>query len=170
MADEAISPQARAAAAELKSQYCYLVDTQQWEALRSVVTSDARIVGYAWAPDESLGSFIAGLSDFAQGVTSHHQVHAPVMAARGPVIRARWGLEDYVTWEPGTKSFRGAADPDLSGFRGYGSYEEEYSPAGDGLTCSFMRLARIRIDFLHGPHPASRHGALAPRTDWLERP
>jgi hypothetical protein len=171
-----VSPQVRAAAAELKAQYCYFVDTQQWDKLRSLYTPDARIVGYVWAPDETADSFISGLAAFAAGVTSHHRVHAPVLQARpesviegrpGPVVRGRWSLEDYVTWAPGTKPFRGVDDPDLSGFRGYGYYEEEYAATAGGLKVSFMRLARIRIDFLHGPRPADRHGGLAPATDWV---
>ncbi|MFK4296606.1 hypothetical protein ABH924_001751 [Arthrobacter sp. GAS37] len=158
---------ARDAAYDLKARYFFYVDTQQWDQLRTLFTEDARFEGFAF---EGVGpdAFVQGAAALLAGARSVHQGFMPRLQAQSDsVIRGRWSMYDYLTWQPGTISFRGNSSPDLSGIRGYGYYDEEYRHTPEGWRIAFMRLTRLQIDLLHGARPEDTAGALPPDPRWL---
>lgn len=152
---------------DLKSRYFFHADNRQWTALRTLFTDDAAFEGFAFqgiGPDR----FVEAVSKFLEGVTSvHHGCMPQLRALSDTTVRGRWSMVDYLTWAPGSRSYRGNAEPDLSGFRGYGYYDEEYRLTPAGWRISFIRLTRLRVDLLHGSAPADTFGAPGPVPDWL---
>lgn len=154
---------------ELKAQYFYWMDNKQWGALRRVFTDDARFEGF---PFEMAGpdSWVAGLSSFFTGVTSQHRGTNPrfrqVAADR---VRGVWSMTDHLTWEPGTKIYRGIEIPGMYGLYGYGYYEEEYRRTESGWRIAFMRLTRVRIDpLVDRKVPSPEYDVPGPTLDWID--
>lgn len=147
-----IDPTDREAVLDLKARYFFCVDTRRWDELRTLFTDDARFDGFVAATDGP-DAFVDGVASFLAGVTSVHHGSMPQLVARSAdLIRARWSMVDLLTWPPGTKPLPGHDSSDLSGRRGHGYYEDEYRRTGDGWRISFMRLARVRVELLHGVH------------------
>ncbi|MFF4250672.1 nuclear transport factor 2 family protein [Streptomyces sp. NPDC001663] len=165
--DRVLDAAARDAAYDLKARYFFYVDSQQWERLRGLFTDDARFEGFAFG-GEGPDAFVRGVDGLLTGARSVHQGSLPRFRAQpDSLVRARWSMQDYLTWPPGSRSFRGNSSPDLSGIRGYGYYDEEYRRTPEGWRIAFLRLTRLRIDLLHGPHTEDISGALPPDLDWL---
>jgi hypothetical protein len=164
-----VDPYARSAAHELKARYFYYIDTRQFDRLPSLFTEDARLEGFAF-DDTQIGvdQFVTSVKQFVDGRHSQHHAFMPMLrAVSDTVVRARWSMRDLVTWEPGEKSYRNVSHPDLSGFVGYGYYEDEYRLTGGAFKIQFLRIARVRIELLYGPRPADNLGALDPNVEWL---
>jgi hypothetical protein len=163
-----VDPYARSAVHELKARYFYYIDTRQFDRLRSLFTEDARLEGFAFDTDIGVEQFVTGAEEFLVGRNSQHHAFMPMLRAESDtVVRARWSMRDYVTWEPGEKSYRDFSHPDLSGFVGYGYYEDEYRLSDGVFKIQFVRAARVRIDLLYGPRPTDMLGALGPDIEWL---
>ena len=162
-----VDPYARIAVQELKARYFYYIDTRQFSRLPSLFTDDARLEGFAFAPDQSVSveQFVTDAGRFLAGRNSQH--HGFMRAVSDTVVRARWSMRDLVTWEPGEKSYRNISHPDLSGFVGYGYYESEYRYSDGAFKIQFLRATRVRIDLLYGPRPSDGRGAPPPDTEWL---
>jgi hypothetical protein len=138
----------------LKSRYFRYVDTKRWDALREVFDDEAEFDGFAFAtagPD----AFVAGVSQYLEGIQSVHQGFMPDLRSRGPdLVRGIWSMFDQLVWEPGTRGYKGVELPGQWGIRGYGHYEEEYRRTPAGWRISFMRLTRLRVEPLVGPGSA----------------
>ena len=130
---------------QLKSRYCRCVDLKQWDALRMLFTADARVEGFAAAPNGAdVDTFIEGVAKRLEGSVTVHHCHQPDVVFTGPeTARGVWAMMDYNEWShpigmPGA--------PDAPGFNGYGFYEEEYRRVHREWRISFMRLTRLRVD------------------------
>ena len=159
---------------QLKSRYCRCVDLKQWDVLQTLFTTDARVEGFAAAPNGAdAETYIKGVAKRLEGSVTVHHCHQPDVVFTGPeTARGIWAMMDYNEW-PHPIGMPDA--PDAPGFRGYGFYEEEYRRVQDEWKLSFMRLTRLRVDPLkprdttqvatHGPGS----GWLRPSPDWLTR-
>lgn len=77
-------------------------------------------------------------------------------------------MQDYLTWAPNSRGYKGVELPNLHGLRGYGFYEEEYVQGDSGWRICFSRLVRTRIDLLVGESPITpEFDVLDPDPDWL---
>ncbi|MEV7574415.1 nuclear transport factor 2 family protein [Pseudarthrobacter sp. NPDC089323] len=153
----------------LKSQYFYWLDMQQWTALRSLFTDNAEFEGFPFEMDGP-DAWVHGVQRFFDGVVTQHRGAMPhfqeVTADR---VKGRWSMTDYLTWQPGSRTYRGIAIPGMYGIHGYGYYEEEYVRTPSGWRIAFMRLTRVRIDPLAGSHvPTPDYDVIPPTISWLE--
>ncbi|ABW12317.1 conserved hypothetical protein [Parafrankia sp. EAN1pec] len=152
---------------DLKAHYFFNIDNHRWAELHEVFTEDARFEGFTFA-GEGAALFVAGVAEFLDGTRSVHHGCMPSLRALSETrVRGRWSMHDYVTWRPGTRTFRGDCSPDLAGFHGYGYYEEEYQREPTGWRIAFMRLTRLRIDRIHSGEQDESLNALRPDFDWL---
>lgn len=158
------------AIADLKASYFYMLDTKQWDRLFELFTHDARFEGFAFDVTGSTAEFVAVVSAFLAGVRSQHQGSTPRFRLIRPGhVRGIWTMRDYLTWEPGSRVYKGIDVPGMHGIRGYGYYEEEYTHTADGWRISFSRLVRTRIDALVGPEPVTPgYDVHGPTLGWLE--
>lgn len=162
-------PGVREALQELKARYFYYVDSRQWDRLRSVFTDDAKSDGFGFE-GEGPDAFVEGVKERLDGAVSFHAGFMPQFSVQQDgSVRGRWAMHDYVTWPPGHKTYRGVHSSELSGFRGFGYYEEVYRKNSEGWRVSFIRLTRIRTDLLYGERPTTvdLSNALAPDTNWI---
>lgn len=163
-----VSAEVRDAISEIKSCYFYYVDTKQWTKLRQVFADDARFEGFSFGKDGP-DHFVDGAAKLLTGAVSVHHGCMPVFRTLDENhVKVRWSMHDYLTWEPGSKSFRNITSPDLAGFRAYGYYEEVYRRTSAGWRIAFMRLTRLRIDLIGlSTQSDDGYGALAPDLDWI---
>lgn len=127
----------------LKARYCRYVDTKQWDAWRGVFTENVEFAGLS-AAFASLDEFISVQKERLAEAVSVHHCHTAELELTGPVAaKGIWAMCDYVEypWKP-----------ERRGFVGYGFYEEEYRLEADGWKISRLRMERLRIDPLVGPH------------------
>ena len=156
------------AISDLKARYFQYLDGKMWDRLHELYTPDARFEGYAFNDAASPEVFIETVSAFLTGVRSQHQGYMPRFAGTAGTIRGLWAMHDYLTWEPGSRVYKGIDTPGMYGLRGYGYYEEEYTLTEDGWRISFSRLVRTRIDPLVGvPPQALPYEVMDPDPDWL---
>ena len=151
---------------QVKARYCRFVDTKQWDRLKTLFTPDARLEGFASAPDgtgpDAFVDAIAKRLDLA--ITIHH-VHTPEITITGPdAARGIWPMMDYVAFAGEALSAEPPAD---RGWTGWGYYEEDYIRTGGTWLISLMRLVRQRIDPLPADHPEPTYGRHAPDPNWL---
>jgi hypothetical protein len=154
---------------QLKARYCRLIDTKQWEQLRTLFAADTRFEGFGSAPSGAdVDTFVRGVSERLQDAVSIHHCHMPEIAFLDP-DRARgvWPMMDYLEWSNGLSPREASGS---RGFCGYGHYEEEYVRDAEGWKFSFIRLTRLRIDALAPGHPELRPVALKASSDWLSAP
>lgn len=165
-ADVPLKAQDRYAIYDLKSDYFYNVDNRRWPELRALFTDDAEFDGFPFVcpgPDD----FVAGCDDIQTGARSAHQGFMPRLVAQSEdLVRGRWTMYDYMTWEPGSKVLRGDDSADLSGIHGYGYYEETYRREARGWRIASLRLTRLRIERVYGPQAATFEGT-PPTIGWL---
>lgn len=151
---------------QLKARYCRLIDTKQWEELRTVFASDARFEGFGSAPSGAdVDIFIKGVSTRLCDVVSIHHCHMPeIVLLDASRARGVWAMMDYLEWTNGDSPHEASGS---RGFCGYGHYEEEYVRDAAGWKISFLRLTRLRIDPLPATQPEVRPVALKASIGWL---
>ncbi|MDC5696524.1 nuclear transport factor 2 family protein [Intrasporangium calvum] len=163
------SPTVALAVSDLKARYFQYLDNKQWDRLRELYTPDATFEGYAFDDAASAEEFIGTVSAFLKDVRSQHQGFMPRFTSIGDHVRGIWSMHDYLTWEPGSRIYKGIELPGMYGLRGYGYYEDEYAPTDEGWRICFSRLVRTRIDPLVGvPPQAPNYQMLDPDPGWLE--
>lgn len=154
----------------LRARYCRFIDLKMWASLRGLFHDDAEFDGLASLPPGSSGSaaaFVAGVCAHLADAVSVHHCHTPEIVSVAPgVARGVWAMEDFVQW-PRARTLYGT--PDVSGFKGYGYYEEEYRRHDGRWLVYRLRLTRLRIDVLPADRPAPLSGALQASQDWLPR-
>lgn len=128
---------------QLKARYFRLLDTKQWAAWRGVFTDDCRFEGTSRAfdgPDHFCRETGAW---FERAVTVHHG-HMPEISFTGEdTASGVWAMYDLVQFpEPITAgAYKG-----MTGFAGYGHYEEDYRREEGVWRISRLRLTRLRVD------------------------
>jgi len=128
---------------KLKARYCRFVDTKQWEAWRGLFTSDVVFAGLS-APFATLEEFIETQRRRLKDAVSVHHCHTAELEITGSATATGiWAMCDYVEypWEP-----------ERRGFIGYGFYDEDYRFEDGGWKISRLRMERLRMDPLLGPH------------------
>jgi hypothetical protein len=126
----------------LKARYFRFVDTQNWNALRTVFTADAVIEVPEALPksldlDDAMGFFKAAL----QGAVSVHFGHMPEIDVLGAATaKAIWPMDDRIYWPPDK-----ATELGYSQLRGFGHYHETYGRADGDWRIEHMRLTRLRL-------------------------
>jgi hypothetical protein len=126
----------------VKAKYFRFVDTQDWDALRSIFTPDATldfpeagtgVIGI----DQSLALFKQAL----QGAVSVHFGHMPEIEIESEQFaRAVWPMDDRIYWSPEHASILGYTQ-----LRGFGHYHETYEHRGGEWKIKTMRLTRLRL-------------------------
>jgi hypothetical protein len=107
---------------QLKARYIRFMDTQQWEALRDVVTDDMRFE----APSGTMTSaeeFISTLASRLTGkvVSVHHALHPEITITGPDTATGVWALCHYA------RPVSGGA-----GARMFAHYADDYVRTGDG--------------------------------------
>lgn len=122
---------------QLKARYFRLMDTKQWDELRSVFTDDVVI-----DTSEDSGTVIQGVDEYLPflisqigDVTTVHHGHMPEIELIDDThARGVWAMEDELWWPEGHP---------IAYLHGYGHYHETYLRAEDGWRISTMRLTRL---------------------------
>ncbi|OBF11984.1 nuclear transport factor 2 family protein [Mycobacterium sp. ACS4331] len=125
----------------LKSRYCRLLDTKDWQSWRALFTDD-----FVSDTSNAGGRVIHGADEFVaftrrslRAQPTVHQVHAPeIELTSATTARGIWALEDVVRFGPGVN------------LRGYGHYTETYEKSGEHWRIKTSALTRLREDVFNG--------------------
>jgi hypothetical protein len=155
----------------LKSRYCRMIDSKQWEGLPDLFSSEASFEGFGGGLITSAPQFIARIAKLLGGsVTVHHLHHHEIRIVSATEATGVWAMMDYNEWPtPGVLRHV----PEATGFCGYGFYEERYRLIDGSWRIEFMRLARLRLDpLVRGGHERidlfETKGLISPSANWLE--
>ncbi|MEB3371734.1 nuclear transport factor 2 family protein [Saccharopolyspora mangrovi] len=151
-----------------QSQYCFYVDTKEWDRLRMLFSEEATFAGFSYTTDDPY-DFVRGVSSFLESVRSvHHAMMPELRAIDERRVRGRWSMHDMLTWEPDSFVYKGIEIPGMHGINGYGYYDEEYTRVGGKWYISHMQLTRLRIDPLFGGLvEPPRYDVPPPDTEWF---
>lgn len=126
----------------LKARYFRLMDTKQWDELRSVFTADLKIVtpdGKVWLEggDAYAASLKSGLSS---AVSCHQGLTAEIDILDAENATAIWAMQDAIEWtdrhpREGWKSILGR-----------GHYHETYRWQDGEWRIATLSLTRLRLD------------------------
>jgi hypothetical protein len=128
---------------QLKSRYCRLLDTKQWNAWRELFTDDfvsdtSRCGGQVISGADVFVAFIRRTLGKPSRVTVHH-VHAPEIELDSPrTARGVWTLNDVVHLAPGIN------------LNGHGHYHETYAKVDGQWRIATSTLTRLREDVFNG--------------------
>ncbi|WP_353987542.1 nuclear transport factor 2 family protein [Ruicaihuangia caeni] len=152
----------------LKARYFRLIDTKQWEKLRSCFTADCTFEGL-WAGGDGADAFITSIrTNLAEVPTVHAGYMPEIEVLDESTARGIWSMTDYLEWEPDALAYRGVSVPGQRGIRGYGHYSEEYTLTESGWRISHLRMTRLRIDPLVGEREPVHTNFMPPvRDEWL---
>lgn len=128
---------------QLKARYFRFLDTKKWAAWRALFTDDAIFDGtsktYAGSDD-----FCAATSAWLDGAVTVHQGLMPEITLTGPdAATGIWAMQDIVQFGAPIQAgaYRG-----MTGFVGFGHYEEAYRRVDGDWKISRLRLTRLRLD------------------------
>ncbi len=126
----------------LKARYFRLMDTKQWDELRSVFTSDLKVLtpdGAVYA--EGGDTYAAALRNSLEHAVSVHQgLAGEVEIDADGTGRAIWAMQDIITWED--------RHP-LTGWKsilGRGHYHETYRREDGAWRIATLTLTRLSLD------------------------
>lgn len=131
----------------LKARYCRYIDTKQWKRLRSLFAPGAAFEGFSSASDGAdADDFVHGVSGRLRDAVSVHHCHMPeIVLLDGDRARGVWAMQDHLEW-PHPIKFGEAQE--VHGFISFGHYEEEYCRIAGTWKFQFVRLTRLRLDWL----------------------
>jgi len=126
----------------LKARYFRLIDTKQWEVLKSVFTSDMRVItpdGKVWMEggDNYADSLKYGLEN---AVSCHQGFTGEIEVLDEKNAHGIWAMQDVIEWtekhpREGWKSILGR-----------GHYHETYHYEGGEWRIATLSLTRLRLD------------------------
>jgi len=128
----------------VKSRYCRLIDTKQWEALKDVFAPDA-VADFSTEGNpipvlEGRDTIVRVFEDLVDPAVTVHQVHsADIELLSATEARVLSPMEDYVTFPEGSKH---------KSFHGYGYYHETFVQLEGRWYIKHTRLERLRLDIL----------------------
>jgi hypothetical protein len=128
---------------QLKARYFRFLDTKKWAAWRALFTDDAIFEGTS-RPFAGPDDVRAATSAWLEEAVTVHQGLMPEISLTGPdEATGIWAMQDIVQFRGPIQAgaYRG-----LTGFVGFGHYEEAYRRLGGGWKISRLRLTRLRID------------------------
>ncbi|MDG2004446.1 MAG: nuclear transport factor 2 family protein [Novosphingobium sp.] len=126
----------------LKARYYRLMDTKQWEELKSVFASDMKVVtpeGKVYT--EGGDTYAAALRNSLENAVSCHQNLGGEIEIGGPDnASAIWAMQDVIEWEE--------AHPNMGwkSILGRGHYHETYCKEGGAWCIATLMLTRLRLD------------------------
>jgi uncharacterized protein (TIGR02246 family) len=124
---------------QLKARYFRLMDTKDWDAMRSVFTDDVVIDTTASGGSVVTGAdaFIAFLRETIGDAVTVHQGHMPeITTTSESTASGVWALHDIVIFPTGVR------------LDGYGHYHETYAKGADGeWRIASSALTRLHADF-----------------------
>lgn len=164
-----VSAETIARISELKSRYFYYLDNKLWSRLPEVFTTDAEFEGFAFAAGGT-DDFVETVSGFLDDVHSTHQGFMPRFGygAEETTVYGVWSMQDYLTWAPDSRVYKGIVVPGMRGIHGFGYYEERYERRAGEWRIAFCRLVRTRIDPIMGPAgPQPAYDVMGPDHDWV---
>jgi hypothetical protein len=133
---------------QLKSRYCRLLDTKEWDGFQQLFAADAEFDmrdgrGEGLDPQAVIrgaANIAAFVRDSVQPLTTVHHCHAGEVQIIGSnAARAVWPMEDFL-WAPE------GADMPFRHLRGWGHYHETYLRREGRWLIQTLRLSRIRIE------------------------
>jgi len=157
----------------LKSRYCRAIDNKEWDRLPGLFASNASFEGFGGGVISAVPEFVKRIVRLLDGSVTVHQLHHHEIKIVGPdKAKGVWSMTDYNEW-PAPGKFRDV--PEAIGFCGYGFYEERYCRDAEGWRIEFMRLTRIRFDYLIRSekdriNPFDRRSLISPSPDWVDEP
>jgi len=128
----------------VKSRYCRLIDTKQWEALKDVFAPDA-VADFSTEGNpipvlEGRDTIVRVFEDLVDPAVTVHQVHsADIELLSATEARVLSPMEDYVTFPEGSEH---------KSFHGYGYYHETFVQLEGRWYIKHTRLERLRLDIL----------------------
>ncbi|WP_046227900.1 nuclear transport factor 2 family protein [Paenibacillus dauci] len=128
----------------VKSRYCRLIDTKQWEALKDVFAPDA-VADFSTEGNpipvlEGRDTIVRVFEDLVDPAVTVHQVHsADIELLSATEARVLSPMEDYVTFPEGSAH---------KSFHGYGYYHETFIQLEGRWYIKHTRLERLRLDIL----------------------
>lgn len=127
----------------LKARYFRFLDTKNWAAWRALFTDDARFEGTS-RPYRDADEFCGATSQWLNSAVTVHQGFTPEILLHGAdEATGIWAMEDIVQFADPIES---GAYAGMTGFHGYGHYEERYRRLDGEWKISFLRLTRLRVD------------------------
>lgn len=129
---------------QLRARYTRYIDTQDWDALRSVITEDFHSEtdrGVLNGRDRVIESVSASLA----GASTAHHCHTPEITITGSdTATGIWAMQDHVKMTLNGAPFS---------FRGAGHYHETYVRTAQGWRISSTALKRLSVDPLPSEPP-----------------
>lgn len=137
---------------QLKARYFRLLDTKQWTAWRSLFTDDCRFEGTS-RPFDGPDEFCAATAAWLDPAVTVHQGFMPEIRLVGAdAATGIWAMHDVVQFDA---PIAAGAYQGMTGFEGYGHYEEEYRRVGGEWRIGLLRLTRLRVDPIGEGRPLS---------------
>lgn len=126
----------------LKARYYRLMDTKQWEELKSVFARDMKVVtpeGKIYT--EGGDTYAAALRNSLENAVSCHQnLGGEIEIHDADNASAIWAMQDVIEWED--------AHPGMGwkSILGRGHYHETYRKEGGAWRMATLTLTRLRLD------------------------
>lgn len=125
----------------LKARYFRLMDTKQWDELRSVFTEDVRIdtTADSGMVIDGVDAYLPFLIDQIGAVTTVHHGHMPEIAfVDDDTATGVWAMEDELWWPEGSP---------IRHLHGFGHYHETYRRVGGRWHIARLELTRLHRIF-----------------------
>lgn len=120
----------------LKAAYCRLLDTQDWDAWKTLFTDDVHVdtTDSGGTVTDDLATYASATAKSLEHAKTAHQVHSPEIVIDGDRAEAVWAMQDRVVWEGRSLT-------------GYGHYREKYVRTDAGWKIASLVLTRLHMDF-----------------------
>jgi SnoaL-like domain len=127
---------------QLKARYFRLMDTKQWDDWGLVfATGCVMEVPEGDMVNTGREEIVTNVSTALVGARTAHHGHMPEIEITGDgTARGVWAMFDFVEWPE--------QDGKRTGLQGYGHYREEYVREDGEWRIAWIRLERLRIDWL----------------------
>ena len=126
----------------LKARYFRLMDTKQWDELKSVFTTDMKVLtpdGEVYA--EGGDTYAASLRNSLENAVSCHQgLTGEIEIIDADNAKAIWPMQDVIEWENSHPRFG------WKSILGRGHYHETYRKEGGKWRIATLMLTRLRLD------------------------
>ena len=126
----------------LKARYYRLMDTKQWDELKSVFTADMKVLtpdGKVYA--EGGETYAADLRNSLEKAVSCHQgLSGEIEIVDDGNARAVWAMQDVIEWEDAHPQFG------WKSIVGRGHYHETYRKEDGAWRIATLTLTRLRLD------------------------
>ena len=131
---------------QLKARYFRLLDTQHWDELQSVFSSEANIsfpeIGVSYPSGDA---FVTFARETMTGVVSVHAGYMPEISFQDDSTASGiWGMTDDLDAPKGMPHSNG----EPVRMRGAGHYHETYAKIDGAWKITSMRLERLRLDLI----------------------